>query len=209
MPELRDLDDSRGEHLPLAAYRDDFRRRQWTIDGDDSWKLERGQHFVEPGFPSWDAFARGDWSTALRLIEQEREWLEEFSAKARRKNIGLYRLRVVEEPITPYLQWELHLLNLRAQCGEAIRVVHTGAVAAHERSEPLPELVTLGPTTLYQVLYDDEGELAGAIRFTAPDLVENAVQVTRHLYAQGEDVESYFQRKVAELPPPGRNALVG
>lgn len=99
------LDDpALGERLPLADYRKDFRERQWTIDGQDSWKLERQQEFQEPGFASWDAFNQGDWAEALRLVEEERTYLREFSEENRRRGVTLYRVRVVEEPIAPYLQ---------------------------------------------------------------------------------------------------------
>ncbi|MUN37131.1 hypothetical protein GNZ18_11035 [Actinomadura sp. NEAU-AAG5] len=206
---MTSLDDSLGTRLSLEDYRADFRVRQWTIGGEDSWKLERAQHFVEPGFPSWDAFAQGRWGTALRLIRQEREWLAEFSARAGSMGIGLYRVRVVEEPITPYLQWELHLLRERARCGERIRVVDAGSVAALERTGPLPELLTLGSSTLYRIRYDEEGALDGAIRFHIAHLVESATRLTRDLFDRGEDLEPFFRRRVADLPPPRRGALTG
>ncbi|WP_433461711.1 DUF6879 family protein [Spirillospora sp. CA-128828] len=210
MPDLTTLDDSLGERLSLDDYRRDFRNRQWTIDGEDSWKLERAQHFIEPGLPSWDAFARGDWDTALHLVDAEREWIEEFSAQARRKRIRLYRVRVAEEPLTPYLQWEMHLLRLRAECGERIRIVDGAAVARFERAgRSLPELVTLGTSTLYRVLYDDDGALDGAIRFESPDLVRAVTGLTRGLFRRAEDVRSYFQQRVADLPPPRRDVLAG
>lgn len=79
------LDTSRGTPLDLDSYRRDFRQRQWTIDGQDSWKLERCQHFREPGFASWEAFDRGEWRGALRLIEEERDYLREFSEENDRR----------------------------------------------------------------------------------------------------------------------------
>lgn len=210
MPDLTRLDESLGERLSLDEYRRDFRDRQWTIGGRESWKLERAQHFIEPGFPSWDAFARGDWDTALRLADDEREWIEEFSARAESKRIRLYRVRVAEEPLTPYLQWEMHLLRLRAECGENIRVVDAGAVARFEAAgRPLPELLTLGTSTLYRILYDDDGALAGAIRFQSPGLVREAADLARGLYQGAEDVRTFFRRKVAGLPPPRRDVIAG
>ncbi|MFS7874998.1 MULTISPECIES: DUF6879 family protein [Streptomyces violaceusniger group] len=196
------LDTSQGEALPLGAYRRDFRERQWTIDGQDSWKLERGQHFREPGFTSWEAFARGDWDGSLRLIEEERDYLREFSQEVEDHRITLYRVRVVEQPITPYLQWELHLLRLRAECGERIRVVGPEHLADLERSEPLPELLTLGDSTTYRIRYTDQGILDGAVRFTDAGITSRCRALTRDLYDAGEDLESYFAREVAHLPPP-------
>lgn len=75
MPELAELGILGGVQLTLGQYRDEFRSAQWAIPGQESWKLERRQHFREPGFASWEAFARGEWDTALRLMEDEREYL--------------------------------------------------------------------------------------------------------------------------------------
>lgn len=202
MPDLPELDRSRGTRLPLDVYRREFRERQWEISDQDSWKLERGQYFQEPGFESWEAFHRGSWDEALHLIEEERDHLREFSAEAARLNIGLYRVRVVEEPIDPYLQWELHLLRLREECGEMIRVIGPETVAPYETVRLLPELVTLGNRTLYEVLYDADGALDGAIRFSDPALVEEWSAFIRELFEKGEDLNLFFDRKIAGLPPP-------
>jgi hypothetical protein len=195
-------DTSGAERLPLDAYKRDFRRRQWEIGGRDSWKLERQQHFMEPGFPSWDAFAEGDWERSLRLIEEERDFLVDFMRKAAEHRIGLYRLRVVEEPITPYLQWELHLLRLRADCGERIRVVGADTVRELEEDGPLPELLTLGDGVLYTILYTDSGVLDGAQRCMDPQTVSQARELTMRLYESGEELPSYFDRAVSTLPAP-------
>ncbi|AQA12304.1 DUF6879 family protein [Streptomyces malaysiensis] len=196
------LDFARGDSLPLDAYRHDFRERQWTIDGQDSWKLERRQRFREPGFASWEAFARGDWDEALRLIEEERDYLREFSQQVESHRITLFRVRVVEEPIAQYLQWELHLLRLRAECGEKIRVVGPEQIADLERFEPLPELLTLGDHTTYRIRYTDEGILDGAVRFMDDATTARCRELTRDLYDAGEDLAPYFARAVAPLPPP-------
>jgi hypothetical protein len=186
----------------LDDYRRDFRERQWTIDGQDSWKLERQQRFREPGFASWEASARGDWGESLRLIEEERDYLREFSQEVESRRITLFRVRVVEQPIAPYLQWELHLLRLCAECGEKIRVVGPECLAELERSGPLPELLTLGDRMTYQIRYTDEGILDGAVRFKDPATTARCRALTRNLYAAGEDLASYFTREVAHLPPP-------
>jgi hypothetical protein len=207
MPEPLSVADLAGERLPLPEYRAEFATRQWEISGQESWKLERGQHFREPGFASWEAFARGDWEQALALIEEERDFLTEFSAGARAADIGLYRVRVVEEPIASYLQWELHLLNLRAACGELIHIVAPDLLRDYEAGGPLAELVTLGPSLLYRVLYDTSGELAGAVRITEPRTVARAVDLARSLYSEGEDLAAFFDRVVAPMPPPGERVF--
>lgn len=194
------LESATGERLDLHTYRSDFRTRLHT--GGDSWKLERQQSFQEPGFVSWEAMAHGDWAGSLRLMEQERQGLLDSSRDNLRRGVTFHRVRVVEEPLTPYLQWELHLLKLRAECGDKIRVIDPERVAGMEPNGPLPELVSVGGDTVYRILYDAQGVLDGAVRYTGAETVRRYEAYVQGLYAAGEEVDSYFTRKVAHLPPP-------
>lgn len=62
--ELPRLDTSLGERLSRDAYGADFQRRMQAVQGRDSWKLERQQHFQEPGSNGWRAFSRGGTGAA-------------------------------------------------------------------------------------------------------------------------------------------------
>lgn len=183
-------------HLDLAAYDEDFGARDFAVDGWDSWKLERQQHFREPGDASWEAYARGDWAEALRLIEARRPELLQLSELAAAHRCRLLRVRVVEQPLTPYLRWELELLRVRAECGELIRVV------GPEQVGPAPELITLNGDTVYEILYDAEGVLAGAVRYLGARTRAQVAARIEELYEQGEDLADYFAREVAPLPAP-------
>jgi hypothetical protein len=200
---VESLKSADGVRLDQPQYQKDFDANLWRDDGADSWKLERLQNYSETGFPSWEAYMAGDWKSALRLYEAERPNLVAFSQEFQRHRSHLYRVRVVVDPITPYLQWELHCLRLRAECGEKIRVVNHSQVSAFESADPLPELISLCGRVLYHVLYDDNQEPDGAIRYDDPELISHYEKFARHLYGGGEDIESYFRRrKIAELPPP-------
>jgi hypothetical protein len=196
------LDAARGERLEQPEYKKDFRERALTIGGQDMWKLERRQDFREPGTPSWDAFARGDWGRALRIYEDDRDSLRAYLEDRRRRGIDYRRVRVVEEPIIPYVQWELNVFRLRAECGEQIRVVGHEAVRELEQSGPVPELINLGNETLYEICYSEQGTADGALRFVDSGLVTRYRKLARDLYEAGEDFQSFFDRKVAHLPPP-------
>lgn len=200
---MRDLlGASLGERLGLEAYREDFRSRDFAVDGCDSWKLERHQHFREPGDASWEAFVQGDWQEALRLIEAQRAGLLDVSRLAVRHRCRLLRVRVVEMPLTPYLQWELHLLRVRAECGELIRVIGPEHISACEREGSVPELVTLNDDTVYEILYDAEGVLAGAVRYLDAGTRDRVAARVEELYVLGEDIGTFFDREVAHLKPP-------
>ncbi|MBP8536871.1 DUF6879 family protein [Streptomyces sp. MK37H] len=196
------IDIGKGTRLSTDAYQRDFRLNDEKIIGRNGWKLERKQHFEEPGSPSWEAFQRGNWSEALQLAQKKRElWAKVAQEDARRKSI-FHRVRVVEEPLTPYMQWELHALRVQGDSGMPVRVLNAEAIKSYEGSEPLPEIVTLGGKVLYQVLYTEAGILDGAIRFTDLDLVRNWEILINEFYENSEDVVSYVDRYVAHLPAP-------
>ncbi|MGP4014314.1 DUF6879 family protein [Saccharopolyspora sp. 5N708] len=191
-----------GEKLAVDAYYRDFEPRFWNIRDHDFWKLERRQSFQEEGSPSWDAFTRGEWDEALRLIAERRESLEDYYDRAARNGFSIYRVRVVVEPISPYLQWELNSLRQRSEIGERIRVVGKNAVSEFEGDGELPEIVTVGSEVVYQVMYDRSGAIEGAIRSTDPRDVNSWREFIQDLYASGEEMASFFSSTVAALTPP-------
>lgn len=191
-----------GERLPLDSYIEDFNQHFWNIREEGFWKLERQQTFQEPGVESWEAFARGDWDESLRLLSQQRDHYTRYLNEIAEHGFRLHRVRVVEEPVTPYLQWELHLLHLKAQCGERTRVVGPDSVQALENGSPLPEVIVLGFSVMYEIVYDEQGILRGGVRCADRDVIDAWRGFISELHASGEDLTSYFPRSVAPLGPP-------
>jgi hypothetical protein len=188
--------------LELADYYADFERHFWTIDDRGFWKLERQQCFQEPGYDSWEAFARGDWDESLRLLEAGRADMAAYHRRVAEAGFSARRVRVVEEPITPYLQWELHALRIRDECGGPIRVVGPEHVTQVEANGLLPEVCTLAHTVMYEAVYDERGILSAARRCTDPEQIGQCQRFIADLYAQGEPLAEYFSRAVAGLPAP-------
>ncbi|MCC5581271.1 hypothetical protein IMZ11_37275 [Microtetraspora sp. AC03309] len=195
------LDASLGERLTREGYLGDFDRNFWAIRECDFWKLERRQTFQEPGDDSWEAFSEGDWGTALRLIEERRDALRDYYQRITRSGFRTRRVRVVEEPPTPYLRWELRLLRLRHEYGGSVRVVGPDAIRPMETESPIPEVVTLGEDVMYEVLYNDDGILAGGVRYTDPSLVAECRSIIVALYESGADLSDYFDRNRETLDP--------
>ncbi|OEV11610.1 DUF6879 family protein [Streptomyces nanshensis] len=197
------LDRARGVRLELAAYRQDFRIRRASVPaGRPGWKFERRQHFQERSSPSWEAFRRGDWDEALRLAAERRSHWRSVARDDRERGAVLHRVRVVEEPLTPYMQWELHALRVQGESGRPVRVVGGEAVRALESAGPLPEVVVLGGQVLYEILYTDEGLLHGGVRYTDAGVIARWEAFVERLYEQGEDVVPYVDRAVSHLPAP-------
>jgi hypothetical protein len=200
---MRDLlAGAKHERLELGAYWAEFNERFWRTDSTGFWKLERAQSFREPGYDSWEAFARGQWQESLRLLEAGRPAIEAHHRRIEQCGFRVRRVRVVELPLTPYLQWELHVLRVREQCGSGVRVVGPEQVAAYEASGPLPEVYTLGTAVMYEAIYDSSGVLQGARRYIDPELVVCWQRLIADLYAAGQPLADFFASRVAPLPPP-------
>lgn len=191
-----------GQELSLQAYLDDFQKNFWGTDESGCWKIERQQEFAEPGDDSWEAYIRGDWDEALRLVEAKRRDIAQYYKQVRKHGFDVRRIRVVQEPISSYLIWELHVLNVRAQCGAQVHVVDVAEVQHLERAGSVPEVFILGRSIAYQVLYSEAGVAAGAIRATDHALIAQWTDVAKQLYSAGEPMEEYFKRRVQGLRPP-------
>ena len=185
---------------PVSAYRDDLSGYWARIDRFD--KLERLQHFRQPEDASWRAFAAGRWEESLMLSERNRPAVVAEFAEDRRLGYTSHRVRVVEFPITPYLQWEMHRFTIRVECGENLRIVGPEAVTQYEANGVAPELIFMSYLAMYEVLYDKTGVLAGGRKFTDPELIAGCRAEVHALYEQGEDFRTFFDREVAPLPPP-------
>ncbi|MFF7406110.1 DUF6879 family protein [Streptomyces murinus] len=189
------------ERLDRPTYHADF----WRVRASGIRhmnKLERGQEFKERGFASWEAFAAGEWDRALSLVREKREGYEQQFREAAQLGILERRLRVVEFPVTPYVQWELHVLRMRVELGDHIKVLDARKISDIEQDRPVPEVVILGEVAMYEVVYDDDGNAAGANRFTDPALIRETSAGFEALYERGDDFHDFFDREIAPLAPP-------
>lgn len=191
-----------GEWLALEEYSRDFDLHYDQVRDRDCWKLERKQFFKESNSRSWEVFRRGGLAEAQRLLKDRAPALREAAEEAASRGSVFRRVRVVEQPLTAYVQWELRSLRVRSENGGPVRVVTAEDVGGLEHDGPLPELVTLGGRVLYQVMYTEENAPQGALRFADSACVEQWEEFIAALFAAGEEVASYVERNVAHLPPP-------
>lgn len=190
-----------GHRLTSEQYLEDYFRVYGNTRNTTSWKFERQQTFIEPDDDSWREFDRGNWEDSLARFKDRVPQLLAEAREDAEHGIEMYRVRIVAEPISPYLLWELNALKVRGECGEKIRVVDIGQVAEFEEDGELPEILTLGEKTVYQVIYNADGALDGAIRSTDRSDVERWVSFISELYEKGEGIDSYFAKKVAGRKP--------
>lgn len=200
----RPLGDAVGERLELTDYYADFQRNFRLAR--EFWKLERGQVFAEPGDASWVAFDAGDWDESMRLLEARRGDLESYHRENAVTGTLTRRIRIVSLPVTPYVQWELHLLRVRDESGGPIRILPASAVASLEDGGSLPDIYTMDSTVMYQAVYDEHGVLEHALRYCDGALVRHCRDFIEDLYSRGEPIGSFYEREIAQLPPPDPTA---
>lgn len=190
-----------GEELDRPAYHADRRRTEREIPGV-IWKLERSQEFREPYDPSWQALAQGRWRDSIALHEKDRDYARAERRRNRENGVELRRLRIVERPVTAYLQWETYFFKILVEEGFELRVLDAEHVRVLERSRPLPELLVHADQVLYVVRYDKKGTPCGARRIDDTDVVAPVQDEMAALWAQGEPLMDYFDREIAPMPPP-------
>lgn len=185
--------------LDLGAYSDAYDAAYEHIV---FWKLERQQHYREPGVPSWEAFAAGDWPRALELNEQQRDAVRDKVREDAELKVESRRVRIVQKPITGYIQWEMQYFRLLAEAGESIRVVDAEKVRVRETKGLLPEVVVLGDRVLFEVVYDATGTAEGARRIDDPHVIRAAAAEIAELHEAGEPLLQFYRREIEPLPPP-------
>ncbi|MCW2929720.1 MAG: hypothetical protein JWM19_682 [Actinomycetia bacterium] len=196
----RPLDGVVGERLGLPAYYADFLENYERAS--EFWKLERGQAYAEPDSENWRAFDRGDWEESMRLSEDRRAELAESERQDAARGMTSHRIRIVSLPPSDYLLWELHVLKIRDEAGEAINVLLDTEVANLEDHGQLPDINLLDTGVLYQVIYDDYGVLDHAVRYADEALVRRCRDFIAGLFGRGEPIGEFFKREIALLPPP-------
>jgi hypothetical protein len=87
-------------------------------------KLECWQAYRElEASESQAAYERGDVESARKLLRQEAEADRPLYEDVDRRGVEYARVRLVQEPLSPYLRYESMSYQVRAEMGERIEVV--------------------------------------------------------------------------------------
>ena len=191
-----------GTRLDRKSYHEHMRVETGRVNGT-VWKLERSQAFMEaPDDPAWAAFTAGEWDKSLEIFESERPDIQGEAEKYARQGSELRRLRIVENPPSAYLQWELQSLRIVDESGMPVRILNADEIRSLEGGGQLPEIVIVGDEVLYEVQYDSQWSACGARRITDRAVIRDTAAEMDGLWAQAEPLSSYFAREISPLPPP-------
>lgn len=194
------LDTADAKRLELDAYYPDF---QTTFDASDQfWKLERSQDSAEPSSKSWRAFNHGDWDQAMELLDAWKEELKPVHRRNTANGTKVRRIRIVETPFTPYIQWELELLWRRDAVTGGIRTLDAVYLDGLEPDGTLLPDLNITDTCAYHVIYDEHGVISHVWKYTDPGIVNPWRDLTRRLWDRGTAMNLYYKDHVQGLPAP-------
>lgn len=176
--------------LSPEDFRREFRDASRRVTGR-VYKLERRQTFQEPGNPSWEAFAAGDMRRALDLIDENRAAQRDFKKIFDDRDAHFYRLRIIEDPLSSYLKWELAHFRLNAEEGEKIYIVNQAMVADLDLRYRLDDYTIFDRSLAFFLNYSDDGLFLHADLVSDRTVIAELVALSEEVLARSIPFEDY------------------
>lgn len=158
--------------------------KYWREMKQEWFKVEVLQDYTgEDDSPSLRAWLGGDKERSLALLQQatHNDW-RELCEEKRSAGVLMRRIRVVEEPHTPYTEWELEFYkHINIPGGEQIFIVNKQDVA--DLDLPSGDLMMFDNKRIAICAYDETGRV-----------------VQQTFYDESDDISSFLQLKHDPLP---------
>lgn len=188
--------------LSSSEFRERF-LKEWHRSIARFLKVERRQEYAEPNDPSYQAFARGNFAEAHRLVAERIREQESFYRPARAKGVDLVRVRIVDDPLSSYLRdYELPSYVVSAQLGERIVVTRAGEVKQVLDRFRVPDFLLFDARCVLVNNYNEAGAPDGALLVDEPALVDEYRSVAERLVASAVELETFLADEGITVPPP-------
>jgi hypothetical protein len=151
-------------------------RRRWV-------KVERMQEYDESGSAGYQAFKKGAYGEARRLVQDMVKSQDEIYSHARRYAISMIRVRICDLPLSPYLvHYEIPAYLADLDCGEDIRFVDSRDIGDLLVPTGISDYVLFDDKRVIVLIYAEEtGRLAEARLVEDRDLVKEYVEISDQL----------------------------
>lgn len=133
--------------------------RYWNEMRYEWFKLEVLQDYSgEDASPSLESWLKGDKQRSVTLMKAEnhQEWVKSCRQK-QAQGVNFIRIHAVEEPYSPYLEWELkhyEYINI-PKCGEKVYLINKADIA--DLKLPAGDLMIFDGTRAVINTYDKNG----------------------------------------------------
>ena len=134
-------------------------------------------------------------------MEQRSDEGKKYFAGLAKEHKKALRVRIVAQPFSDYLIWELNVLRYNERLGEIVRVIDVKDAQRLVRSDYLGDFIALDETVAYRVLYGANGQNVGAECSTDAKSIAGVVNAFDCLFDHGEPLGEFFAREVSTLKP--------
>lgn len=187
-----------GTWLTLDQFQAAF-RTAWAALRSRFLKLETWQSYRELSTNrSQQAFERGDLDCARELLHVEAEQDRPLYEDVRQRGLEYARIRLVKEPLTDYLRYELMSYQIRAAMGENIVVVQVDPEISLPHSDLFDLLLFDRDAGLvHDYGSGDVGTQAGGWLVRDPEILAELEQRVLALRAQAVPLSLYLSQSRA------------
>lgn len=191
-----------GTRLTLDEFQAEF-RAAWAALRSRFLKVEAWQSYQElAATGSQQAFQRGDLARARELLQQEAEQDRPLYEDIKRRGLEYARIRLVKQPWSDYLRYELMAYEIRARMGENIVVVPTDPDVSLPNAEFFDLLLFDRDTALvHDYGTTDVGHQTGGWLIRDPQAIEDLERRALALRAQAVPLDRYLSRTDAQGEP--------
>jgi hypothetical protein len=184
---------SEGAYLAPPDFTKRF-RAAWDAAQSRFLKVERRQSYNQAGDDSYEAFRRGDFETAAKLLEQGLLGQSVMYAAAQERGVELVRLRLVEQPLSDYLRhYEIPSYTVSEKLGERI-VLST----VDRRSDDLPDCIVFDEEVMFVNAYDGLNRLVGAIEVRDGEQIAKHIALAERFLAAGTSLQAFVHANAIE-----------
>jgi hypothetical protein len=108
--------------IPIAEYPFLF-SKIWSRLSRRFFKLEAQDLYLEPDEPSYVAFEAGDQAKAVELFRDRLSADDIYLRDVTAKNLDYTRVRIIRQPLSEYLSYELRTYQLSARYAQRIFII--------------------------------------------------------------------------------------
>ncbi len=159
----------------------------WQEMRQEWFKIEVLQdYFGEDDCPSLRAWLAGDYAESLALLAQTTHggWSERCKEKSD-QGVLMRRIRVIEEPLTPYTAWEIEFYkHINIPGGEQIFTVNQQAVA--DLNLPSGDLMMFDNERMVVCAYDKTGRVTKQTFYDKSDDISSFLTLKAQLLARAK-----------------------
>jgi len=153
----------------------------WKKASEIVRKVETRQDYREPGNPSWERLAAGDFDDAVRTVPDARAADVPLYESLRQRGVHFVRCRPVGDPISLYLRWEIACYDFNAAHGEEILFAPLALAAPLLRDRIHHDFMVFDQNVAFIHDYDSTGEIRGGWMVTNKDDIAALIEMFEEL----------------------------